>query len=350
MPGDVPNGGIQAISAPLLMPVALLALGILAGPPKADPPIHVVVAPAETLAVTIAGAGSPVVIIPGMLGGAFGFRKVGARLVAAGHRVIIVTPLGVGASGRPRHADYSLAQQAVRVAAALDTLHIRDAIVVCHSIGAAVGLRLAVRRPDQVAGLISINGGPAEHAGNARLRFALRLAPLLRVFGGKALIRNRVRAGLRSASGDPAWVTSTVVKAYTAPFAAHLHASLAALRHMVDAREPERLAPQLHRIRVPVLLLLGTKNGNHGIKKAEIATLRRDLPRFSVDTVADAGLYIQEERPAAVVRAVARMSGELRAAAGSVAAPGRGGAASPAPGGKAAPARAAPAAAMSSSH
>lgn len=293
--------------------LALAALAAISGtvPRGAS---RIMVAPAETLAVDVQGAGPPVVIIPGMLGSAFGFRKVSAGLASQGYETIVVTPLGVGASSRPPHADYSLEQQSRRVEAVLDSLHIRNAVLLCHSIGASIGLRLAARRPDQVAGLISINGGPVEQAGTPGIRFALRLAPLLGIFGGRSLIRHRVAHGLKHASGNAAWVTPAVVTAYTAPFAGNLHATLTALRRMVDARPRTLLVPQLPSIRAPVVLMLGTDRGEHGIDDAQIATLAHGLPHFSEDTVPDAGLYIQEEQPGAVVAAVLKLERSLRVA------------------------------------
>lgn len=79
------------------------------------------VAPGEELQVTVAGAGPPVVLVPGLFGAAFGFRKL-IPLLTPDHRVIVVEPLGVGTSARPEHADYSLDAQADRVASVLDTL------------------------------------------------------------------------------------------------------------------------------------------------------------------------------------------------------------------------------------
>ena len=79
--------------------------------PKA---LRIPVAAAETLAVTISGAdsGSPLVLIPGLFGSHFGFRKVVPLLSAAGYRTIVIEPLGIGASSRPQRADYSLMAQA----------------------------------------------------------------------------------------------------------------------------------------------------------------------------------------------------------------------------------------------
>src|SRR2546425_12363974 len=85
---------------------------------------RVVLSPAESLQVTVAGAaaGKPVVLVPGLFGSAFTYRNVIPRLTAAGYRAIVIEPLGVGGSGRPERADYSLTAQADRLAATLDRL------------------------------------------------------------------------------------------------------------------------------------------------------------------------------------------------------------------------------------
>lgn len=143
---------------------------------------NIPVAPAETVQVTISGQGTAVVFIPGLFGAAYGFRRVLAPLADSGHRAIVFEPLGVGHSGRPRDADYSLTAQAVRLAAVLDTLRVSSAVVAAHSMGAAIAFRLALLRPDLVAGIVLLDGGPAERAGTPGLRRAMRWAPLLKLF------------------------------------------------------------------------------------------------------------------------------------------------------------------------
>src|SRR5207253_3175529 len=81
-------------------------------------------------------------------------------LNGAGYRTIVVEPLGIGSSARPQRADYSLTAQADRIAGVLDSLGIRQAFVIAHSLGGAEGFRLAYRRPDLVRGLISLEGEP----------------------------------------------------------------------------------------------------------------------------------------------------------------------------------------------
>src|SRR5947208_1091113 len=215
------------------------------------------VAPAESLSVELTGRGDPVVLIPGLFGSAFGFRKLVPLLVTAGYRTIVIEPLGVGASGRPEKANYSLTAQADRIAAVLDSLHVRRALVLAHSIGGSEAFRLAYRRPDLVRALLSIEGGPTERAITPAFKRALRLAPWIKLLGGIRLIRRKIRGMLMDSSGDASWVTDSVVLGYTAAAGRDLDATLKAYLAMANAREPELLAPHLPQVRCPVRLMVG---------------------------------------------------------------------------------------------
>src|SRR3989442_13009248 len=129
----------------------LLAFLALADSAQAFP---VVLWPAESLQVTVAGAaaGKPVVLVPGLFGSAFTYRNVIPRLTAAGYRAIVIEPLGVGGSGRPERADYSLTAQADRLAATLDRLGGPRAMGGAHSTTPAMAHPPASRRPRPVAG------------------------------------------------------------------------------------------------------------------------------------------------------------------------------------------------------
>src|SRR5581483_2251687 len=123
------------------------------------------VSPAESLEVTVVrgpavAREAPVVLIPGLFGSAFAYRGVIPKLTAAGYRVIVIEPLGVGSSARPERADYSLTAQADRIATALDQLGVVGAIVVAHAVGASIAYRLAYRRPELVRGIVALEGGP----------------------------------------------------------------------------------------------------------------------------------------------------------------------------------------------
>lgn len=254
--------------------------------------------------VSVTGRGQPVLLIPGLFGSRFGFRHVVPLLTGAGYRVIVVEPLGIGSSARPEDGDYSLTAQAGRIAAVLDSLNVRDVIVVAHSLGASMAYRLAYRRPELVRAIVSLEGGPAEAAATPSFRRAMRFVPWIKLFGGIRRIRGTIHNRLVAASGDTSWVTDSVVNAYTAGAAADLDGTLKAFLRMADAREPERLAPRLGEIRCPVRLLLGTAPHESGVPPKDVELLRTSLSSFSVDSVVGSGHYIQEEQPAAVVAAV----------------------------------------------
>lgn len=264
---------------------------------------RIVVAPAETIVVVAAGTGAPVVLIPGLLGGAFGYRHVMSLLARRGRRAIAIEPLGLGASSAPAGANYSLTAQADRISAVMDSLDAHDAVVVAHASGAGIAYRLALRRPDLVHGLVSIEGGPIETAGTPGVRNIARAAPWLRILGMRKTLRSRMRRGLLANSGSTRWVTDSVVEAYVDGFDRELRDLVSVFQGMLRSREPAPLRPMLSRIRCPVILIVGTARHTGGVTAKDVATLKRALPAMRVDTIPGAGLYIYEEQPEAVVSA-----------------------------------------------
>jgi pimeloyl-ACP methyl ester carboxylesterase len=248
------------------------------------------------------------VLIPGLFGSAFGFRKLVPLLAAAGFRAIVIEPLGVGSSARPPDGDYSLTAQADRIARVLDTLAVGGVIVVAHSLGASMAYRLAYRHPALVRAIVSLEGGPAEEAATPRFRRAMRFAPWIKWFGGMRRVRGAIRSSLVAASGDTSWVTDSVVNGYTAGAAADLDGTLKAFLRMAEAREPERLVPHLGAVHCPVRLLIGTAPHEGVVPSADVAELRTGLPSFTIDSVPGSGHYIYEEQPWAVLAAVVAIS------------------------------------------
>lgn len=274
---------------------------------------YVVVAPAETLHVEAwAGAGRPVVLFPGLFGAAFTFRKVVPLLAARGFRPIVIEPLGTGFSSRPARADYSLAAQSHRLAAALDSLGSGPVLVLAHSLGAAMAFRLAVDRPDLVRGIVSLEGGPTEEATTPVFRSAMRYVPWVKLLGGINLVRHKVRGMLLDSSGDRSWVTDGVVIGYTVGEARDFDATLRTFLAMSRAKEPAKFGPQLGGISCPVTLVVGTARHDGDVPPQEVTLMRHAIAAFAVDSEAGAGHYLQEERPGAVVTAVERLAERAR--------------------------------------
>ncbi len=225
------------------------------------------VAPGEILRTTVTGSGEPVVLIPGIFGGSYGYRKIVGPLVQRGYRCIVIEPLGYGRSSYPDGADYSFTAQAERVGQVLDSLGIRQALFIANSTGASITLRLALAHPHLVRGILSIDGGPAESAATPGMKKAFRLGGFItKLAVNEGKLRHDVRKEIVKNSGDTTWVTQKVVREYTAGQVADVDGAIDAFRSMSRSKEAESLRDQLDEIRVPVRLLVGGVTHPSGVK------------------------------------------------------------------------------------
>ena len=291
--------------------IEMLPLLFILAVPDTVEIVHIPVAHAESLAVTVQGTGQPVVLIPGLFGSSFGYRHVMASLAAAGYRAVGVEPLGMGISSRPRDADYSLTAQADRVAAVLDSLSISGAVFVGHSLGASIAMRVAYRRSDLVRGIVSIEGGPGETATTDGFRRWMRFAPVARMLDARRIMQQMLYREMQELSYDGSWVDRDIVRSYTAGLVADYRATIGAYQQMARSEEPERLGDHLAQIACPVALLIGEVEHDSGPQPAEVQLLSDRLASFVVDTVQRSGYFIQEEQPVAVVDAVQSIDGVM---------------------------------------
>jgi pimeloyl-ACP methyl ester carboxylesterase len=287
----------------------LLSLALLALPVDSAVVRDIKVADGETLRTTSVGTGQPIILIPGLFGGAFGYRKITGPLVAQGYRTIVIEPLGYGFSSHPKDADYSFGAQSDRVARTLDQLSIKRALFVAQSSGAAIVFRLAVKRPDLVRGFLSIDGGPAESAATPGMKKAFKFGGgLVKLTMDESRLRHEVRREIVKNSGDTTWVTDAVVRSYTAGQTADLGGSIDAFHEMAKSKENTSLADRLQHCLAPVLLLVGTVDHPSGVPDEQRQLLKTKLRDFNTETVRGAGQFIQEEQPAVVLAAVTRLN------------------------------------------
>jgi pimeloyl-ACP methyl ester carboxylesterase len=287
----------------------LLSLALLTLPVDSAVVRDIKVADGETIRTTSIGTGQPIVLIPGIFGGAFGYRKLTASLVAQGYHTIVVEPLGYGSSSHPKKADYSFGAQSERLARTLDQMGIKRALIVAQSSGSAIAFRLAVTRPDLVRGLLSIDGGPAESAATPGMKKAFKLGGgLVKLTMDESRLRHEVRREIVKNSGDTTWVTDAVIRSYTAGQTADLDGSIDAFHQMAKSKESTSLAERLHQCLAPVLLLVGTVEHPAEVPDEQRELLKTKLRTFNTETVRGAGQFIQEEQPAVVLAALTRMN------------------------------------------
>jgi 3-oxoadipate enol-lactonase len=291
----------------------LFALALLAAPSDSAVVRDVQVAPGEMLRVTSAGQGEPLILIPGIFGAAYGYRRITGPLSARGYRTIVIEPLGYGFSSHPKKADYSFTAQTQRVSNALDQLGVKQALFVAQSSGAAIAFRLAILRPDLVRGLLSIDGGPAESAATPGMKKAFKFGGMITKFAvDESKLRHDVRQEIVRNSGDTTWVTDAVVRGYTAGQTADMNGSIDAFQRMSKSKESDSLASRLHELEQPVLLLIGTVRHPAEVTSEQRELLSENLPDFKTDTVHGSGQYIQEEQPSAVIDAVRELDQAAR--------------------------------------
>src|SRR2546430_5726358 len=101
----------------------------------------------ESLQVETSGAGPPVVLIPGLFGSEFGFRKLVPLLNGAGYRTIVVEPLGIGSIARPPRPPSSLPRGSGPGAPGVQFLPLSRGVVGAGLPGRSVGVPLAVPPP-----------------------------------------------------------------------------------------------------------------------------------------------------------------------------------------------------------
>jgi pimeloyl-ACP methyl ester carboxylesterase len=132
------------------------------------------------LAARVIGHGAPIVLLHGLGASGVYWGSAYDRLGDA-HRLVVPDLLGFGASPRPS-AGYGPDEHVAAIEACLDAAHVQQpAVVVAHSAGAIVALRLASTRPERVRAVIVFGPPLYPDPADAR-RHLTRLGLMARLF------------------------------------------------------------------------------------------------------------------------------------------------------------------------
>lgn len=216
----------------------------------------------------------------------------------AAHGPVLAPDLrGFGLSNRPP-TGYGLWDQATLVEGLLDALGVRRAVLVGWSMGGEVAMRLALRAPERVAGLVLVcSAGLIDARLPGVVRLALRLpAP------GAALVRlaffNRrfAQAALATGYGHPGTpVDPAVCDGYLLPGC--LPGAARSLLRVLGEADFGATAADLPRIRQPALVLWGSRDPWIPLNIGE--RLARTLPAASLHIFPAAGHLPHEQDPVA---------------------------------------------------
>lgn len=258
--------------------------------------------------------GRPVLMLHGNPTWSFLWRKVIAVLPE--FRCVAPDLLGLGLSYKPRRlADHTVDRHCDAIAALVEALDLRGAILAVQDWGGPIGAGTGARLPDRFAGAVVANTSvllPDKPRGTAFHRFARR--PLVSDFAFRVL--GFPLGVLHRTQGDPASMRGAVARAYRWPLRRiRDRAAPLALARMVPDRPDHPSVPALRRgeawvrgQRGPIALVWGTRDPILGraLKWHEQA-----FPDAPV-TRTEAGHFLQEEVPgelAAAVRWVAERAG-----------------------------------------
>ena len=243
----------------------------------------------------------PVLFVHGWGASAYFFRKLLPSVVAAGRRVIALDLRGHGGSDKPKdEARYSSGAMAEYVEGVIDALGLTRLALVAHSLGGAVALDVACRRPGHFSSLTllaPVGLAPLRFVGLARFFTPSATAPLLHL----AVPPWSVPVALRAFNGTLGDFDFRDVDEYWAPSSDPAFGwALRALLHRFRL-EPRR-DDELAALTMPVLVMLGGQDLL--IRAKESAARAALLPTARAHIVARAGHVLAEEVPQIVLDAL----------------------------------------------
>jgi pimeloyl-ACP methyl ester carboxylesterase len=258
-----------------------------------------------TLYVRVGGTGPAVVLLHGFGDTGDMWAPLAANL-ARDHTVIVPDLRGFGLSARPP-GGYDKMTQGADIAGLLDALSVARADVVAHDIGNMVAFAFAARYPDRVSRLVLMDApipgvGPWDELSHAPQAWHF-------YFYGpdeERLVAGRERIYLdrfyNELSANPAKIDEATREHYAALYAqpGAMHAAFNQFAAFPQDAKDNRAVLAKGKLATPVLAIGGT--GSYG--KTMLTVARAAFSNVTGETIPDAGHWLMEEQPQAVIRAV----------------------------------------------
>ena len=241
-----------------------------------------------------AGAGPPLLLLHGLLGGSFCWRR-NIEALSQSHTVFAVDLPGHGESNAPRHLDCSMPAQASRVSTLLERLKLEDVDVVGCSWGGAIAMLLAARNTKVRSLVLAAPVNPWSSFGAGRIRFLIGRM-------GSAFLRTvwpvshpLYRTAMARMYGDLRRMPAGTVAGYRSQIMrpGRVNNILNTLRSW--EKDVNALRAEIPKIKARSLLIWGTRDGAVDVRSAE--ALRQVLPQCQLRLIEGAGHLPFEETP-----------------------------------------------------
>jgi pimeloyl-ACP methyl ester carboxylesterase len=241
-----------------------------------------------------AGSGPPLLLIHGLLGGAFCWR-LNIPILSERHTTMALDLPGFGENDAPRHLDCGMEAQAIRLCRLLDKLQLERVDVVGSSWGGAVAIFLAAMSRKVRSLVLAAPVNPWSDFGTERIRFFNgRIGrTLLRMV--MPVSRPLHKTALQRMYGDPERIPEGTLEGYASLLMrrGRVHSILNTLRHWEN--DMAALRGAIARVQARSLLIWGTRDGAVDLQSSE--ALMRVLPECERTLIQGAGHLPFEETP-----------------------------------------------------
>ncbi len=259
------------------------------------------------------GAGAPLIFIPGLAGGIWSWTEM-VRRFAPTHTVYVLTLAGF--DGRAAAAGPIIDRVVADAARLIAENQLERPLLVGHSLGGFIALRIGIEHPALIGGLVTVDGYPvfpplADADQGVRRAAAERLSQPFAAQMDIGKFRAVLEAFFAARMNDPAQA------AQAADHAARSDSG--AVADYVMEMLPADLRPELGRLKAPLLALAAVNSYKSGLSEPEMRTfyagLLANAPRASILLISDARHFAMKDQPEVVGAAIEGFLAGLRLSA-----------------------------------
>ena len=237
----------------------------------------------------------PMILIHGFAASNLVWSKVFLEFAEAGYRVIAPDLPGYGYSAKPRHLDYTIANQAEIVVSFLKQMEIERAVFLGSSYGAAIAATIALDHPDLVEKLVMV-GAVNNNKPTRYLLMRLFGSPIIGDILSPLLVGSRrlLRIRMKRVYDRHSWVLDERrVDARHLPL--RTRGAHRAIIRTVRRWDAERVSREAHLLTQPTLLIWGDTDREVPLQDGE--RLHESIPGSRLIVFPECGHLPHEEYP-----------------------------------------------------